>query len=228
MNRFLPLVFFLLSALGAAAQPKPAPALKHELDSIYVLDQHYRELMGAISTPRRADSLGAVFGVAGTQVNGHLIGLMLRVDSSNIRRIGQILRQYGYPGKSLVGAPANEAAFYVIQHSNRIPQYLPVVKQAAERGELPFRLYAMMLDRQLMYEGKAQVYGPQGRGFPVRSPATGASEFKMVIWPIKDPGGVNARRKAAGFDQTVEENAKRLGIAYRPLTLKEVRQMQNP
>lgn len=228
MNRLVSLVLLLLPALGAVAQTKPVPVLKRELDSLYVLDQHYRELMALASTPRKADSLGAVFGVAGPQVVGYLIPLMLQVDSSNIRRISQILRRYGYPGKSLVGAPANEAAFYVIQHSNRIPQYLPVVKQAAQRGELPFRLYAMMLDRQLMYEGKEQVYGTQGRGFTVKNTATGQPEAKTIIWPIQDPAGVNQRRKTAGFDQTVEENAKRLGIPYRVLTLAEVKKMQNP
>ena len=34
------------------------------------------------------------------------------------------------PGKSLVGEPANETAYYVIQHSDKIEQYFPVVEKA--------------------------------------------------------------------------------------------------
>jgi hypothetical protein len=86
----------------------------------------------------------------------------------------------------------------------------------------------MMLDRHLMNEGKEQIYGSQGYGFAVPNPATGASDFKRLIWPIKDPAGVNKRRQRAGFDLTVEENAKRLGIPYQPLTLADVKKMRKP
>jgi hypothetical protein len=33
----------------------------------------------------------------------------------------------------------------------------------------------------------------------------------VFIWPIADPARVNKRRKDAGFPQTVEDNAKRMG-----------------
>jgi hypothetical protein len=44
-------------------------------------------------------------------------------------------------------------------------------------------------------------------------------------WPIRDPAHVNERRKKAGFEQTVEANAQRLGIEYRPLTLNDVKKL---
>jgi hypothetical protein len=133
-----------------------------------------------------------------------------------MRRVRAIIRRYGYPGKTLVGTPSNEAVFYVIQHSNSIPQYLPLIKRAADQGELPFRLYAMMLDRQLMNTGKAQIYGTQGRSYIGQAP---------FIWPIEDPAHVNERRKKAGFDLNVEQNAQRMNIPYQVLTLEEVRKM---
>lgn len=228
MSRLLFVLLWALAGTAATAQPRPNAALWRELDSIYVLDQHYRELIGAAGTPRGADSVARRLGKTSAELSSYLIAQMLATDSSNMRRVARIIRVHGYPGKVLVGAPANEAAFYVIQHSNAIPRYLPLVKQAAETGELPFRLYAMMLDRQLMYEGKEQVYGTQGRFYTVLNPDTGQSESVKVIWPIKDAAGVNARRHQAGFDQTVEENAQRLGISYRPLTLAEVNKLQNP
>lgn len=121
-----------------------------------------------------------------------------------------------HKSKTLVDTPANEAAFYVIQHSNNIPQYLPLIKQAADRGELPFRLYAMMLDRQLMNLGKPQVYSTQGRNY------NGGASF---IWPIADPAHVNERRKKAGFELNVEQNTQRLHIPYHVLILEDVRKM---
>jgi hypothetical protein len=126
----------------------------------------------------------------------------------------------------LVGTPTNEAAFYVIQHSQNIDKYLPVIKEAADKKELPFKLYAMMLDRSLMDNGKEQIYGTQGIGFQITNPQTGKKESKMIIWPIKNSTTVNKKRKKAGFDQTVEDNAKRLGIDYKALTLQEVKSMK--
>ncbi len=59
----------------------------------------------------------------------------------------------------MVDTPANEAAWYIIQHSNKIHQYIDLIKKAADEHELPFHLYAMMLDRDLMDLGKEQMYG---------------------------------------------------------------------
>lgn len=45
------------------------------------------------------------------------------------------------------------------------------------------------------------------------------------IWPIEDPAHVNERRKKAGFEQTVAQNAQRLDIKYQVLTLDDVHKM---
>lgn len=210
------LVISLLGALGASAQQPLNLRLKHELDSLYRLDQIYRAAMFADNKQHIVDSLAAAQHLSTAEVQQKLIGLMMTADSSDMRRIRTIIRRYGYPGKTLVGTPTNEAAFYVIQHSNNIPQYLPLIKQAADKGELPFRLYAMMLDRQLMYTGKPQLYGTQGCGYNGQPP---------FIWPVEDPVHVNERRKKAGFDLTVEQNAQRMDIPYHVLTLEDVRKM---
>lgn len=227
MSRFSLFVLCVVSTLDATAQTRPNPALKRELDSIYVVDQRDRELIMQGFTPAGAQAVAAKLGMTTQQASAFLGRNMQRNDSSDLRRIEQILKRYGYPGKSLVGMPTNEAAYFVIQHAPlaTINQYMPQIKQAAEKGELPFRLYAMMLDRQLMYEGHEQVYGTQGRGYTVKNSTTGQPEQKRFIWPIKDAAGVNARRKKAGFEQTVQENAKRLNTTYRVLTLAEAQEL---
>lgn len=210
------LLLFLLPSLALAQRSALNLPLRHELDSLYRVDQVYRAAMFADNKQHLVDSIAAARHFPAADAQPRLIGLMLQTDSSDMRRVQAIIQRYGYPGKTLVGAPANEAAFYVIQHSSRISQYLPLIKQAADQGELPFRLYAMMLDRQLMYAGKPQVYGTQGRNY---------NGYPGFIWPIEDPAHVNERRKKAGFELSVEENAKRMQMEYHPLTLEQVRQL---
>lgn len=191
---------------------------------MFVLDQKYRAVMQTART--KGDSLAKAYGVSKDSLIDHLWKLQSGIDESNMARLAAIIEKYGYPGKSLVGTPSNEAAFYIIQHSSVIDRYLPLLKEAAEKNELAFRLYAMMLDRSLMFQQKEQEYGTQGSGFEVIDPVSKEKKFTMIIWPIRDPQNVNERRKAAGFEQTVEENAKRLGIEYKVFTVEEVRKMR--
>jgi hypothetical protein len=201
MFRFLILLFLLTHVAIFGTHAQVNKQLKAELDSIYRIDQFYREVMN--SQPRK-DSLAKVAKVADGQVIQLIVDRMLMIDSSNIKRIRQIIKQYGYPGKTLVGVPTNEAAWNVIQHSKDIDRYFPLIEQAGVRDELPFRLVAMMQDRQLMYRGEKQIYGTQLR----------CEGQECYVWPITAPAEVNQRRKKAGFDSTVEENAKRLGVEY--------------
>lgn len=144
------------------------------------------------------------------------------VDSTNLLRVAQIIRQYGYPGKTLVGEPTNEVALLIIQHTARIPEFLPLIVWAVKQGEVPFRLYALMLDRKLMHEGRPQVYGSQGRSFRVPN-ALGQTETVNLIWPVENVASVNKRLKKPGVESSVEENAHRLGIPYRVVTMPQVR-----
>ena len=217
MKRLLQVTLLSLLALPAAAQTKLNLRLKHELDSIYEIDQRYRAMMFNPRINRNPDSLAAKLGVKKAELGNTLFQRMMQTDYTNLVRVQAIIKQYGYPGTSLVGAPTNEAAWYVIQHApTLIPQYLPMMKAAAEKGELPFDRYATMLDRQLMFEGKEQVYGTQVRTYNGQPP---------FVWPIQNPAQVNERRKQAGFKTTVEQNTAQLGASYRVVTLEEVAKM---
>lgn len=176
--------------------------LKKELDSLYYVDQLYRDILGS---PQKKDSLAKAHNLAGQDVDQRIYDKMAEIDRSNIKRVRQIIKQYGYPGATLVGLPTNEAAWYVIQHSEDIAHYFPLIEQAGKRKELPFDLVAMMQDRLLMGKGKEQVYGTQVR----------CENSECYVWPIANPAQVNQRRKQAGFKSTVEENAKRLGVEYK-------------
>ncbi|WP_048826189.1 DUF6624 domain-containing protein [Hymenobacter sp. DG25B] len=229
MFRALYIGLLSLLATGCLAQTTLNQGLKQELNSIDAEDQKYRILIMRqmlTGAPSGYDSIARVVHLTPEQVGPYVSQRMLELDSVNIRRIARIITQYGYPGKTLVGEPTNEVALLVIQHSNRIPQYLPLIKKMAAKGEIPFYLYARMLDRQLMYEGKEQLYGTQGRSFGVPNAQTGQRENVSFIWPIQDAARVNQRRKKAGFDSTVEANAQRLGMKYKPMALAEARAIE--
>ena len=122
----------------------------------------------------------------------------------------------------MVGEPENTAVWYVLQHSplEVIEEYMPVIKEASEKGELPKHLVGMMEDRVLMYKDEPQIYGTQGKQITLNS-----GEAKWIIWPITNPQEVNERRKEVGFKTTVEENAQRMGIQYEVISLEELKTM---
>ena len=221
-------IFILFFSLSTFGQSKINLTLKNELDSILSEDQNLRELISSDLLQTKSDSLASVFKIDKKDLVPYIIKQIPISDSLNLIRVEQIIKEYGYPGISLVGPETNEAAYYVIQHSTKIDKYLSLIKKAADKKELRFTLYAQMLDRSLMYKGKEQIYGTQGKGLQVLNKETGTKEFKTVIWPIKDVTDVNKRRKKAGFKSTVEQYAKQsLGIDYKILTLEDIKKMQS-
>lgn len=219
MKRITLTLLFICALTFASAQTKLNLPLKYELDSMYVLDQKYRELLSVKLDSNRVDSLTRVYGVNKENLTNQIWKIQTLADSSNIKRVAEIIKQYGYPGKTLVGEPTNEAAFFVIQHSTVIDNYLPLIEKAAKEKQLPFHLYAMMKDRSLMYNKKEQIWGTQAKGMTVYNKETGKTRWVIFIWPVADPANVNKRRKEAGFPQTVEDNAKRMNLTYKVYTL---------
>ncbi|UFH56588.1 DUF6624 domain-containing protein [Spirosoma sp. KNUC1025] len=206
-------VLFVIGLLPVCAFGQSNKSLKQELDSMYVLDQRNREWLAKLGNNQPlTDSLSALYKVDRTKLAGMLWTEQVKIDTSNLNRAEAILKEHGYPGKTLVGTPTNETVFYIIQHSNKIPAYLPLIRKTAEAKELPFSLYAMMLDRSLMHEMKPQQYGTQ---VTCRQQIK-TKQSRCFVWPITDAKAVNERRKEAGFTLTVEENANRLNAAYEP------------
>ena len=221
MKLSYPILIVIFTGLSLfSCSPKAAinTELKKELDMIMFSDQAFRRQydpkMSEAERRDIADSLNLNY----DEMRRNLLVLMNKYDTENSKKIETIIAKHGYPGKSLVGEPTNQAAFLVIQHSDKIPEFLPIIKLAAEKGELPFSLYAMMLDRHLMYKGEEQIYGSQGD----------ERDGVAIIWPIKDVVNVNKLRKEAGFPETIEEYSKVLfgeEFIFKSYTLKEVEEM---
>lgn len=216
--------YFLILLLNCASQKtKFNIELKKELDQMLFTDQIYREYIDNGITEERRKEIAKLTKQDPEFLHQNIFKIITTTDSLNFSKIEKIIEKYGYPGKSLVGEPTNETAFYIIQHNpDKIPKYYPMVENVAKKGELPFVLAAMMLDRKLANEGKEQIYGTQVYGKRIINKKTGKEEFFQYVVPIKDAKNVNKLRKEAGFKSTVEENAKRLGIEYKEYTLEEI------
>jgi uncharacterized membrane protein YphA (DoxX/SURF4 family) len=183
------------------SKPKINMVLKAQLDSIMKLDQSIR---------------------SSREISREEWEEQQKIDSTNAIFIEEVFKKHGYPGKTLVGEGTNKAAWFVIQHSDKIGTYLPLIKEAGEKGELDMTLVVMMEDRHLMEQGLEQIYGTQGRMFN-----RGSKNQISLIWPIKDPESVNERRKEIGFTETIEERSESLlGVPYKRYTLEEVQKLK--
>ncbi|PWW19965.1 MULTISPECIES: DUF6624 domain-containing protein [unclassified Chryseobacterium] len=228
MKKILVLLFGI-SILAINAQQKVNESLKNELDEIMKVDQGYRMLFDNETTSEKKEQLLKDLNIDKDEFKKKNWMLVAEQDSLNMQKVESIIAQYGYPGKTLVGEPTNQAAWYVIQHSNKIEKYLPLIKEAGKKKEIPFTWVAMMEDRYLMGKDKEQIYGTQGKGEMTRD-KDGKQIFVNFVWPVKDLKNVDKRRKEAGFDSTLEENAKRMfgkDFQYKPYTLKQALELRN-
>lgn len=192
----------MLTKLQAVATQREArynKPLKQQLDSIYASDQGGR---------MKIDAVEKQYGAKSEQMQA-LWKEIERNDHRNLLRITKLLDTHGWPTKAEVGATGTQTVFLVIQHSNptTLAAYLPMARQATERGDLAKSAYALMQDRLLMWQGKPQIYGSQLTG----DPKTG----KMVFHPIEDEAHVDERRAAIGMEP-LASYAKRFGLEYRP------------
>ncbi|AFL80236.1 hypothetical protein Aeqsu_0728 [Aequorivita sublithincola DSM 14238] len=196
--------------------------LKNELKLILLKDQGFRELfIGGISDERKQELLKEL-SISEKDFSENEMKLFNRNDSLNLVEVEKIIKEYGYPEKSLVGEPENEAAWFVIQHSDKIEEYFPLIEKASEKVELKRSKVAMMEDRMLMHKGEPQIYGTQGKDLHIVNDQNKQKEFFQLIWPIKNPENVNELRKTVGLNSTIEDYAQQLGIEYKVYTIEEV------
>jgi hypothetical protein len=214
------LLFIILISLFAAAvaaqKTSKTPSLNSELKSELLKmadeDQKYRTVMETEMIKMSKDG--------SSRPSDEFIAAVRKqdeIDNRNIIRLEQIILNHGWPGKSLVGDEAANAAFLILQHTNaaRQEKYLPLLKKAARKGEARPADAAMLEDRVLIGQGKKQIYGTQ-----VHSGAdTGG---KLILSPVKDEKNVDKRRAAVGL-MPLAEYLKHFGIDYKTAAGKSMR-----
>lgn len=194
-------------------------SLKEKLEHILVMDQGIRQLLQENLSEKEKNELLKKMNLPRESIENDIYALMTEIDSTNLAEVEKIISEYGYPGVELVGKPANETVFYVIQHSDKIEQYLPLIRNAAKNGDVSMKSLAKMEDRHLMHRGKEQIYGTQIRGQKNKN-----GEWVHFVWPIKNPDSINIVRNSIGLG-SIEDYAKQFDIEYKVLTLEEINEL---
>jgi len=90
---------------------------------------------------------------------------MEAVHQRNAARMREILAQFGWPTRTLVGVDGEEAAWMVAMHAVGDPDLqrksLAVLENAVSAGEAPAWQFACLADRIAFFEGRPQRYGTQ-------------------------------------------------------------------
>jgi hypothetical protein len=102
----------------------------------------------------------------------------------------QIVDQKGWPTIALVGIGASNAAMTVLTHSADHAwqlHLLPTLEQLADAGKIDPSTLALVVDRELVSQGKLQRYGSQFKA------VTGG----MAMFGVEDPDQLDQRREKA-------------------------------
>ena len=174
-------------------------ALMEELQEIGRTDQLYRMHMGSVSEE---------YGWQSPQMDS-LWTLQNHEDSLNQLRIVEIFKEYGYPGRSLVGPGMASTAFMVIQHAPQELQeeYMPIITAAADAEEVSWRSVALLIDRVRLGQGKKQIYGSQLY--------TDFETGKTLFSPMENPHQIDSIRATVGLGP-IQEYADRWNLKWDP------------
>jgi hypothetical protein len=166
---------------GAARDPLP--------DADSVIDTELRDELIRLGMADQTARLG--FDVE-TAADTARLRVVLGIDSSLTNRLRRIVAERGWPGRSIVGRDAADAAFLIVQHSpsNAFQRaMLPLLEAAADSGDAAAADVAMLTDRVRTHDGRPQLYGTQFR----------IVDGGLEPFPIEDAAGLDARRQRVGL-----------------------------
>ncbi len=135
---------------------------------------------------------------AGQTVDPSFAARMAGIDSANTTWLKAVVARRGWPGRSLVGTEASNAAFLIVQHavhdSAFQAQALSLMERGVPTGEVRGADVAMLADRVAVHRGEPQRYGTQAK----------LLNGRLVIDPIADSAHVDERRAALGMPPLAE------------------------
>ncbi|MHA7956295.1 DUF6624 domain-containing protein [Streptomyces sp. L500] len=178
-NRILATALFeLIPATAAAGRSRPAldEDLRRELLRRRDIDQAFRANLPVARTEEVAAQWAAM-------------------DNDNTEWLRQVIDRVGWPGRSLCGDEAADAAWLLAQHADRQPHlqeaWVDLLAEAVTAGDAEPRHLAFLEDPISVRATRGQWFGTQHHKSP-----TGQWE----PFPVREPGGVDQRRAENGLE----------------------------
>ncbi|WP_235291056.1 DUF6624 domain-containing protein [Portibacter lacus] len=160
-----------------------------DMELISMLDAVFRSEQEPIT---RRDSLIDLYGIESELANEQQL-IYEHNHEINEQKIIELLDNFGWPKKEIIGVRGNRTICNVIQHSDNCIRikYLPMMKAAVMDGNLDPQLLARTEDRIATESGELQIYGGQMKYYP---------ETKSFnVWPVYDPVNIDKRRAEIGL-----------------------------
>ncbi len=136
----------------------------------------------------------AVRGFAGgRQVSGMTPDMLAKLPATDTEltlELKQIVDQKGWPTIALVGMDASNAAMLILTHTADHAwqaKLLPQLEQLADGRRIDASMLALVIDKELVSEGKLQRYGTQFK----------VVNGEMAMYGVEDPGGLDRVRARA-------------------------------
>lgn len=198
------LLITLLFSCSLSAQNKKAdilhPKIAKELVSRRAKDQKGRNKYIKLINKGKTDT---------PKFKAFVEGL-INIDEENTNRMREIVTEIGWPTYAKVGERASNAAWIIVQHADRQPDFqaycLPLVKEGYEAGQVNPSNYAYLYDRVKKSRGERQLYATQ----PIDHPLTDERSFSG----IDDEANVQVNRTKMDVNQPVVDYAASMNFSY--------------
>jgi hypothetical protein len=109
------------------------------------------------------------------------------IDAQLTAQLKEIVAKSGWPTIGLVGLDASNAAMLILTHTADHAwqlSLLPQLEALADTKKIDGSALALVIDKELVSEGKLQRYGSQFKFV----------DGQMAMYGVEDPGGLDARR----------------------------------
>jgi hypothetical protein len=147
-------------------------ALRDQLLALQAADQQARGFVH--ETPQNRDKTATA-------------GNLKDVDAQNTAALKEIITKDGWPTIGLVGIEASNAAMLILTHTRDHAwqaSMLDLLELLADQGKIDGSALAVVIDKELIGEGKLQRYGTQFKYV----------DSAMSMYGVEDPAGLDARR----------------------------------
>jgi hypothetical protein len=179
------------AALIAKNGPGTDGALRDTLLGMVEMDQHARGI--SHGQPIDKDKL-------------QMASNMGEVDAQMTEQLKEIVAKDGWPTIALVGIDASNGAMLILTHTRDHAwqlSLLPQLEELADTGKIDGSALALVIDKELVSEGKLQRYGTQFKFV----------DGQMAMYAVEDADGLDARR-AKVFLPPMDAYKQMLGNMY--------------